>query len=127
MPKKAQITDYIFARGVSHLAADINSIRERHKIEPADLVRGLLEAAAKFYRDQGFFSFPVRIEPEDFQRSYIARGASFSGATLPGKGAGSLAAGKAAPETGMEMGLRYEQSRKSRKIPAKKAGENSKA
>lgn len=64
---KGVVKDVVFARGVTHLAATINEIALRHRITPADLTRGLLEAACQFYREHGWFSFPILIEPLAFQ------------------------------------------------------------
>jgi PAS domain S-box-containing protein len=70
MPRRSKVTDTIFARGVSHLAPTINAIDARHGIAPAEFTRKLLEAACKFYKDHGWFSFPVKIEPEEFQPAH---------------------------------------------------------
>lgn len=72
MPKPARIKDKVFARGVDHISEDLNRLCEKHNIPPANLVRGLLEAAVEFYRKHGWFTFPVRIEPEAFQARYVA-------------------------------------------------------
>lgn len=71
MPIKKEFTDVIFVRGLSHRAEAINAIAKKHRIVPVDLARGLVEAACDFYERHGFFSFPVRIEPEAFQQGYI--------------------------------------------------------
>lgn len=39
----------------------------KHRITGPELVRGLLDAAAEFYKKNGWFSFPVTITPEKFQ------------------------------------------------------------
>lgn len=72
MPKSARITDKVFARVEEDLADGINAIHEKHHIEPAVLVRGLLESAVAFYRLHGFFSFPVVVNPEAFQARWVA-------------------------------------------------------
>lgn len=72
MPKPTKITDKVFARIELDLADGINAIHAKHQIEPAVLIRGLLKEAVAFYRAHGFFSFPVRIEPEAFQRQWLA-------------------------------------------------------
>lgn len=71
MPKKGQVTETIFARGISHLAPTINAIAENHRILPPDLTRGLLDAACKFYEEHGWFSFPVKITPIAFQTNSV--------------------------------------------------------
>jgi len=45
--------------------AELNSIHQKLGIPPAEFVRKLTESALAFYRTHGFFSFPVRIEPEE--------------------------------------------------------------
>ena len=40
---------------------------EKHRITGPELVRGLLDAAADFYAEHGWFSFPLTITPEKFQ------------------------------------------------------------
>jgi hypothetical protein len=41
----------------------------KHRITGPELVRGLLDAARDFYRENGWFSFPLTITPEKFQQS----------------------------------------------------------
>jgi hypothetical protein len=92
MPKSTRVTDKVFARIEEDLAEGINAIHEKHHIEPAVLVRGLLEAAVSFYRDKGFFSFPVVIHPEAFQARWVAETQAeyqhgpTKGGAPPGKG-----------------------------------------
>jgi hypothetical protein len=51
----------------------VMEITRKHRTQPTDLCRGLVEAACDFYEQHGFFSFPVRIEPEAFQHGYITK------------------------------------------------------
>lgn len=67
----------------------------KHNTKPVDICRGLIEAGMRFYEEHGWLTFPVRIEPEAFQRDYIAAaaegkaqyqaGPGKGGATHPGK------------------------------------------
>ena len=41
----------------------------KHRITGPELVRGLLDAAADFYAEHGWFSFPLTITPEKFQQA----------------------------------------------------------
>lgn len=72
MPRKTKITDAIFARIDPKTAETINAITEKHQIEAAVLVRGVVRAACAFYEKHGWFSFPVIIQPEAFQARYVA-------------------------------------------------------
>lgn len=42
---------------------------EKHRITGPELIRGLLDAARDFYRENGWFSFPLTITPDKFQQS----------------------------------------------------------
>lgn len=42
---------------------------EKHRITGPELVRGLLDAARGFYKENGWFSFPLTITPEKFQQT----------------------------------------------------------
>lgn len=72
MPKKRANEDTLGLRGLSPFSDFIAAMDEKHHVTPQELGRGLFAAAASFYREHGFFSFPVRIEPEAFQRSWLA-------------------------------------------------------
>lgn len=51
----------------------LGEIYSKHKISRNDLARALLDAACGFYKEHGWFSLPVRIEPEAFQAKYLER------------------------------------------------------
>lgn len=72
MPAKKKFEDIIYVRGLAHRAETLNKISDLHRIDHVELARGLVEAACDFYEEHGFFSFPVRIEPEAFQRQWLA-------------------------------------------------------
>ena len=50
----------------------LEKIEAAHGTPAVRFSRLLVEAACKFYDEHGFFSFPVRIEPETFQAGYVA-------------------------------------------------------
>lgn len=52
--------------------ATLVAIEKRHGHAPGVVARKLLDAACEFYEANGFFSFPVVIEPLAFQASYVA-------------------------------------------------------
>jgi len=46
------------------LLEGLQSIKESHGLEPAEVLRRLGEAAVAFYHEKKYFSFPVRLWPE---------------------------------------------------------------
>lgn len=41
----------------------------KHRITGPELIRGLLDASAEFYEENGWFSFPLAVTPEKFQQT----------------------------------------------------------
>lgn len=72
MPKKVPFTGNVFFRCDEEDTAALIAIDRNHGIGPAKLGAGLLHAACQFYRQHGWFSFPVVIEPVAFQAKYVA-------------------------------------------------------
>lgn len=72
MPKKGITSGQLGVRVDEETVRTLLVMEEKHRVAPVDLARGLLEAACQFYREHGWFSFPVRIEPEAFQARYVA-------------------------------------------------------
>ena len=56
----------------------LNEIKKAHGLEPAEVLRRLGDAAVAFYQENGFFSFPVRLEPEE---GFIMRAIRYQSAT----------------------------------------------
>jgi hypothetical protein len=82
MPQKND--DRLSVRVPSELRAVLAKIEEKHGYTEPVLARKCLEAVAAFYEKNGFFSFPVRIEPE---AAFLQSTRSFlesSDAGLPG-------------------------------------------
>ena len=71
MPKKG-FNGQIGLRCSDEMSATLKEIERTHRIAPIELARGLVDATCQFYRQHGWFSFPVVIQPEAFQRQYIA-------------------------------------------------------
>ena len=42
----------------------LQRIKDSHGTEPAEVLRRLAEAAVQFHQQHGFFTFPVKVEPE---------------------------------------------------------------
>jgi len=57
-------TDQISVRLPAETMTALREIGDRHGILPTEFTRRLIEAAVGFYREQGWFSFPVTIRPE---------------------------------------------------------------
>ena len=45
----------------------------KHRITGPELIRGLLDASAGFYAENGWFSFPLVVTPEKFQHESRAK------------------------------------------------------
>lgn len=73
---KREFTGQLNFKCQEDVTAALLEIRERHHIEPVDFSRGLLKAACQFYRENGWFSFPVVIEPLAFQAKFVAETAA---------------------------------------------------
>jgi len=48
----------------SSLLDGLNDIKKAHGLEPAEILRRLGESAVAFYREKGYFTFPIRLFPE---------------------------------------------------------------
>lgn len=46
------------------LLVTLEEIQKKHGLNATEIARRCLEAVADFYNKHGFFSFPVRLEPE---------------------------------------------------------------
>ena len=60
MPK---LSDQVSVRIAPEWRDALRSIEEKHRIPPPDFIRGLVEAGLQFYREHGWFAFPVSVQP----------------------------------------------------------------
>lgn len=60
MPK---LSDQVSVRIDPGWKETLKEIEEKHRIPPPELVRGLMGAALDFYREHGWFGFPVVVVP----------------------------------------------------------------
>lgn len=131
MPKKRNNEDVLGLRGLLPYREFITAMDTKHKIPPAELGRGLFAAAAEFYRVHGWFSFPVRIEPEAFQARYVAEHqapftvAAKTGAPAGGQIDGGTGGGESPSMSAANAHLKAREPKA--KTRAKKAGGTSKA
>jgi hypothetical protein len=83
--------DRLNIRLPSDLISTLNEIQEKHGLGASEITRRCLEAVAEFYRQHGFFSFPVKMEPEagwlmravEYQAAQNKTGAEAAAAKLP--------------------------------------------
>jgi hypothetical protein len=73
----AKKTGQLSIRISPELVEGVEAIEEKHHLGQAEIVRGLVEAAVKFYQQNGFFSFPVHLEPE---ASFLHRARTYKSA-----------------------------------------------
>jgi len=57
--------DRLTLRLPAELRVVLSEIEQKHRIGEAEIARGCLEAVAAFYKEHGFFAFPVRVWPEE--------------------------------------------------------------
>jgi hypothetical protein len=72
MPKKVPFNGTVFLRLDEEDAATLREIDKTHQIAPTKFTAALIKSACQFYREKGWFSFPIVIEPEAFQARYVA-------------------------------------------------------
>jgi hypothetical protein len=81
MDLMAKKTGQLNVRIDPSLTGALDEIEQKFRIGQSELVRGLVEAAVQFYKKNGFFAFPVVIEPE---ASFLQRARQYkSDADLP--------------------------------------------
>ena len=61
-------TDQISVRLPPETMAVLREINARHGLIPTEFTRRLIESAVDFYRQNGWFSFPVDISPHSLQQ-----------------------------------------------------------
>jgi hypothetical protein len=54
----------------------LDEIEAKFRIGQSELVRGLVEAAVAFYRENGYFAFPLKIQPGDVWAEIHAKSAA---------------------------------------------------
>lgn len=65
----AKKSEQISVRLDDETFATLGEINSRHGLEPVLVARRCLEAVTAFYRENGYFAFPVKILPE---REFLA-------------------------------------------------------
>jgi hypothetical protein len=73
------------------LLETLAEIQTRHGLTPTEIARRCLEQVAEFYRKNGFFSFPVHIEPE---AAFLQRARQYKSAIAASDAGLSQVAGK---------------------------------
>lgn len=59
----AKLSDQVSVRIASEWRETLRAIEEKHRIPPPEFIRGLVEAGLEFYREHGWFAFPVNVQP----------------------------------------------------------------
>lgn len=60
MPK---LSDQVSVRISPEWRETLRSIEDKHRIPPPEFIRGLVEAGLRFYQENGWFAFPVSVQP----------------------------------------------------------------
>lgn len=58
-----KLSDQVSVRIAPEWRETLRTIEDKHRIPPPDFIRGLVEAGLAFYRDNGWFAFPVTVQP----------------------------------------------------------------
>ena len=59
----AKLSDQVSVRIDPEWRETLRAIEEKHRIPPPEFIRGLIAAGLEFYRTQGWFAFPVSVQP----------------------------------------------------------------
>lgn len=59
----AKLSDQVSVRISPEWRETLRAIEDKHRIPPPDFIRGLVEAGLEFYREHGWFAFPVSVQP----------------------------------------------------------------
>jgi hypothetical protein len=57
--------DRLNIRVPGDLLATLDEIQKKHGLSATEIARRCLEGVAEFYRENGYFAFPVKIQPGD--------------------------------------------------------------
>lgn len=63
----------------------LRTIEEKHRIPPPEFIRGLVAAGLEFYRNHGWFAFPIHVQPGDDYVDAVAETRAHYGAKSPKK------------------------------------------
>jgi hypothetical protein len=59
----SKLSDQVSVRISPEWRETLRSIEQKHRIPPPEFIRGLVEAGLQFYQDNGWFAFPVSVQP----------------------------------------------------------------
>ncbi len=59
----AKLSDQVSVRIDPEWRETLRSIEDKHRIPPPEFIRGLVAAGLAFYREHGWFAFPVSVQP----------------------------------------------------------------
>ena len=59
----AKLSDQVSVRISPEWREALRAIEDKHRIPPPEFIRGLVEAGLRFYEENGWFAFPVSVQP----------------------------------------------------------------
>ena len=59
----AKLSDQVSVRISPEWREALRAIEDKHRIPPPEFIRGLVEAGLRFYQENGWFAFPVSVQP----------------------------------------------------------------
>lgn len=80
----AKLSDQISVRIDPEWRETLRSIEVKHRIPPPDFIRGLVESGLAFYRENGWFAFPVTVQPvRDYVQAVAETQSRYDAAPAP--------------------------------------------
>lgn len=79
----AKLSDQVSVRIDPEWRDTLRQIEDKHRIPPPEFIRGLIAAGLEFYRTQGWFAFPVSIQPGEAYVQAVAETQSRYGVKPP--------------------------------------------
>lgn len=95
----AKLSDQISVRIDPEWRETLRSIEVNHRIPAPDFIRGLVDAGLAFYRENGWFAFPVVVSPKSTYVDAVAETQSIYGSRAQGGGALGSASATPPPAT----------------------------
>jgi hypothetical protein len=89
----AKLSDQVSVRISPEWRETLRAIEEKHRIPPPDFIRGLVEAGLQFYQENGWFAFPVSVQPvRDYVQAVAETRSRYDTAPTPASAPASVAA-----------------------------------
>lgn len=87
-----KLSDQVSVRIDPEWRDTLRQIEDKHRIPPPEFIRGLIAAGLEFYRTQGWFAFPVSVQPgEAYVQAVADTQSRYAVKPLPARSEGGAA------------------------------------